>query len=1315
MMSSGSSSKLSEQQQRRITDNFRAAKAKLAQKRSHSGSPSSPFPPRPVVSSASENEPPVEFFHGGRCPPASPSFRSSSPAKRMCIPALPDRKERTPLGIILENNVVQNFKSEVAHFSTTNCTDFNVVNSGKSSSDDPRKNQALFPCPVLDVSSKRSLPGDRGYEFVLPGDICEDFDEEILRELDDICMRQTKCPIEAAAASVESPFKLESRACSTDSHVSVLDPVVLHSGVPQDELHDVKMRAPERPATLACSTASGSVCVSSSTPHHLASARGGLGGQPVITGESTLDELLVVGNENLANPMATQYSTVESSATAEGIPPAISMLNSSSAAAISSTCGLSVAQPWIAPESEEIDNETELPEYLKKLNETQREAALSDTLKPLLILAGPGSGKTSTMVARLLTLLREGVEAKSILAMTFTTAAATEMRQRVAVATGKSVSKELTISTFHSFCLQLCRAHADKLGRSTEFLVYGHGQQRRAVIEATRLATLDTQGVPSGFVEKDSSEAKESEAGKDFCPAMWKEKAKKWQQFVTQAKAAGRTSLDYEKMGNALGAAVLRHYEATLAACDALDYHDFISFAVSLLEKNSEVLNDCQKTWTCVLVDEFQDTSTMQYRFLRLLASHNRVTIVGDDDQSIFSFNGANASGFDSFRRDFPMLKEVRLHQNYRSTRSIVEAATSLIRYNKIRCQEKQAHTDNDIGEKIAVMECRTEAAECSFVVDSILMNGSGQVSLDSAFGNIAVLYRRQVTGKLFQAAFRSRKIPFNVHGVAFYRKKIIKNVMSMLWTVLPGNTDIHWRRVLKALYPGDKSETKRVVEYVDKIAKASKSSFRQAAQTIFSAKVSGTFSRKQLALGRRVLTSLDMVHRLAHKERSLSGLLTAVVNLLPQRPVFNSRAVVDEDGGKLLNEDDDPRTVLEYFLDDVNEFLSHFFSSSSHDDGDESIACGQVPKVVDGCLPVLKAFLDHLVSREADNFQRRRQENKNSVTLTTMHQSKGLEWDTVYIVKANDTETPLLNEGRGEVGDGACSLEEERRLFYVAMTRARKKLYICYVVVDSQRQVLQPSRFLKELPRHLLHFQGDTEQKNPTSATLESGSFSGDHLNPRPVVLAASANASNLSHHTLVESLVEQDDDCPIDLNGTHDSFAYEEGACKKTSAKGNEDTETVPFADTDCGVTASTFLKGFNMEARSTVAALFNTWARKPAFQDPKRLLSKVGFVVDERLRSKATKNKGVLIALKCCLRDEAALAFATNAIKWARLPAEERALLQAERQEHFQQQGSERSMSTSAATSKQVAFLRSLGCTTDPTSRLHASKLIEQYKKL
>ncbi|CAK9219309.1 unnamed protein product [Sphagnum troendelagicum] len=940
---------------------------------------------------------------------------------------------------------------------------------------------------------------------------------------------------------------------------------------------------------------------------------------------------------------------------------------------------------------------TEMPEYLRTLNATQREAALSDTSKPLLILAGPGSGKTSTMVARLVSFLMEGMEARNILAMTFTAAAATEMRDRVGAAVGKAVSKELSISTFHAFCLQLCRLHAEKLGRTAEFLVYGHSQQRRAVIEATRLASMETDTAQAGSsvttpLGISTTDTKPQVQANVQNLVACKDKAKKWLQFVTQAKAAGRTAEEYEKMGNRIGGAVLRHYEATLLACNALDYHDFINFSVRLLKEHPEVLAECQKTWTCVLVDEFQDTSTMQYNFLHLLASHNRITVVGDDDQSIFSFNGADSSGFDSFRKDFPQLKEVRLHQNYRSTRCIVEAATSLIKHNTKRCQEKQVHTDNSAGDRIVVMECRTEAAQCANVVDCILMNAVANTPQKPTYGNTAVLYRRQVTGRLFQSAFRARKIPFNVHGVAFYRKKVIKNVTAMLWTVLPGNTDIYWRRVFKALYAGDPSEGKRVVEYVDKVVKTNACTFQQAAQTVFTAKVSGTFSRRQLALGRRVLTSINMVHRLAHKEKSLSGLITAVVNLLPQRPVFNTRAVVDENGGKLLNEDDDPRTVLEYFLDDVNDFLSNIFKPFSYDETDKPLSeNGHHLGVGDGCLPVLKAFLDHLVTREQDNFRNRQKENKNSVMLTTMHQSKGLEWETVFIVKANETETPLLNEAMGYVDEGASSIEEERRLFYVAMTRAQKSLYICYVVVDSRRQVLQPSRFIKEIPHHLLNFQYGTSHGDPFPKQV--------NINTSKEILVSSSSNYQQGLKT----------DCDLQLlceDGENDS---PDGG--NELFPGRTDS---PTAHEDAAV-GHTFLKGFNIEARSTIAALFHSWARKPAFQDPKRLLSKVGFAIDERLRSKNIKNKDMLIALKCSLKDDAALAYAHNAIKWGQLPPEERALLQAERQEHFQQQGSERSMGCATATPKQIAFLHSLGCTVNPTSRLHASQLIEQYKKL
>ncbi|KAL6549293.1 DNA helicase [Orobanche gracilis] len=259
----------------------------------------------------------------------------------------------------------------------------------------------------------------------------------------------------------------------------------------------------------------------------------------------------------------------------------------------------------------------------------------------------------STMVGRILMLLHEGISPSNILAMTFTTAAAAEMRERIGTVAGKAAAKELTISTFHSFSLQLCRSHAEKLGRTPEFLKYGHGQQKKAIIEAVRL-------LGDGKRRTNNELCKFSELSDINSPKHFKDKSKKWLKFVTQAKAAGRSPEDFRKMGDDTGANILQNYNDILKSCNALDYHDFISCSVKLLIDFPEVLAECQESWKGIVIDEFQDTSTMQYGLLQILASHKCITVVGDEDQSIFSFNGADASGFDSFRKDFPMYKEVR-------------------------------------------------------------------------------------------------------------------------------------------------------------------------------------------------------------------------------------------------------------------------------------------------------------------------------------------------------------------------------------------------------------------------------------------------------------------------------------------------------------------------------------------------------------------------------------------------------------------------------------------------------------------------------
>ncbi|KAK6121752.1 hypothetical protein DH2020_044504 [Rehmannia glutinosa] len=792
----------------------------------------------------------------------------------------------------------------------------------------------------------------------------------------------------------------------------------------------------------------------------------------------------------------------------------------------------------------------EYAKYIQSLNDKQQEAACSDISIPLVIVAGPGSGK--------------GISPSNILAMTFTTAAAAEMRERIGAVAGKAAAKELTISTFHSFSLQLCRLHAEKLGRTPDFLIYGHGQQRRAIIEAVRL-------LEDGKRKANHEPCKFTELSDINSPKQFKDKSKKWLKFVTQAKAAGRSPDDFRKMGDETGAIILQNYNGILKSCNALDYHDFISCSVKLLTDFPEVFAECQESWKAIVIDEFQDTSAMQYGLLQILASHKRITIVGDEDQ-------------------------VRLNKNYRSTRCIVEAASFLIRNNLKRCISKDLMTDNSSGSKITIKECCNEDAQCAFVVDKILEIASDGSSAKCSYGNIAVLYRRQVTGKIFQTAFRDRKIPFNIHGVAFYRKKVVRAIIAILSTTLPGCDDGPFRRVFKALLPFDKEEKRKVIEHIDKVSTVRKCSFISAASDIFSAKISGTFKRSQLTQGRKVLHTLDMISKLVYREQSISAVITSVTNMIPQKYLLEQRAVLDVDGGKLLNEDNDLRSVLQYLLDDVSLFLTtiHNVVECSND----SITQGK------GCMTTLKAFIDYISGRERENIRLRKHENQDSITLTTIHQ-------------ANEAEIPLLHEYNGILNENGTSVELQETSF----------------------QVLQPSRFLREIPHHLLETQEElisvSSEKTCPQTVKEAPLVS--------VTLRTESPENNTMQQVAVDNLSNEASKEPSELEN----------------------------------YSSSNFLKRFSAEDRAVVSHLFHQWAKKPAFHDPKRLLNKV--------------------------------------LKWLQIPAEKRAHLMREKQEHFQKLRIESAMNSSEPTPKQIAYLQSLGCTTVPTSRLHASRLIEEYKSL
>ncbi|CAI5496208.1 unnamed protein product, partial [Closterium sp. Naga37s-1] len=643
------------------------------------------------------------------------------------------------------------------------------------------------------------------------------------------------------------------------------------------------------------------------------------------------------------------------------------------------------------------------------------------------------STMTSTMVARILHLLHVGV---------LLSACAFEIR---ILSSPPSPPFSSPPHTPPPPDLDHGRSHsasaARGFGRTADFLVFGHKQQRRAITEAVRLA-LGDGGEDGGMGEKGEEREGESSRGEGIVgkqrredrqvgrdcngraygaaagagtagagtagagtagagtagaggSSRWAEKgnkeneegtgggkmgesveervgreveelkrsraaAAKWVKFVVRAKAAGQTAESFEARGNQEAARVLRAYASVLEKCNAVDYHDFILLSTMLLTQHSDVLEECASAWTHVLVDEFQDTSRIQFAFVKALChSHGRITVVGDDDQSIFSFNGANAASFDMFREQFPDHTEVRLCRNYRSTGTIVRASAAVISQNfPGRRAAKELCTDNGDGEKIRVVEVRNEAAQCALVIippfsthpypsvhgrvvevrneaaqcalvaDAIMSfmhqmhrvqphtttattttttgvttntsaTGSSSAAGNAAAGSmaaggsaagntagasaagsaaaagvplawsdVAVLYRRQVTGRPFQAAMRERKIPFNVHGVAFYRKKALRNVLALLRLSLPALIDnTAARRVWKLLFSREKDEAKKAADHVEQRARDRGCSFLEAAETIFSGKVSGRFTRKQLKAGASVLTTVRIARNLLKTE----------------------------------------------------------------------------------------------------------------------------------------------------------------------------------------------------------------------------------------------------------------------------------------------------------------------------------------------------------------------------------------------------------------------------------------------------------------
>jgi DNA helicase-2/ATP-dependent DNA helicase PcrA len=622
---------------------------------------------------------------------------------------------------------------------------------------------------------------------------------------------------------------------------------------------------------------------------------------------------------------------------------------------------------------------------LHDLNAQQREAVLA-TEGPVLILAGAGSGKTRVIARRIAHLvLEKGVPSEAILAVTFTNKAAAEMKARVE-ALLRGVVVESWISTFHSLCVRLLRRNADAAGLARGFVIYDEDDQLTAVREALRALDLSEKLYPPRRLLSRISWRKN--AGQD--PA---EPANDSPAEGTAAQVAAR-------------------YGGILAAAQAVDFDDLLLRTVSLLRENPTVREACRARFRYVLVDEYQDTNRTQYEIVRLLSGERgNLTVVGDEDQSIYSWRGATIDNILDFERDFPGARVLRLEDNYRSTQTILDVASGLVIHNRRR-KGKTLRAVVAGGEAVRLHQAGDEYQEAAWVVERIV----------SGDETAAILYRMNAQSRLFEEALLRLRIPYAVFGgVGFYERREVKDLLCYLRLVVNPKDSVALRRVLNVPPRG---------------------------------------------IGARTLAELV---RLAEERRlSLWDAITAAVDeaLLPARatqPLQRFRGVVEELRGAAVAS---IRGLVERTLAATG--YSAMLSEEGSSEAENRLA--NLAELISAAAdyesreaaPTLAGFLDGMsLLSDTD-----RSTEGARVLLMTLHSAKGLEFEAVFLV---GMEEGLLPHSRSVAGEERDALEEERRLCYVGMTRAMRRLHLSWAasrMVFGQRRLAQPSRFLQEIPR---------------------------------------------------------------------------------------------------------------------------------------------------------------------------------------------------------------------------------------------------------
>ena len=662
-----------------------------------------------------------------------------------------------------------------------------------------------------------------------------------------------------------------------------------------------------------------------------------------------------------------------------------------------------------------------MSDLLLQLNEAQREAAAC-TEGPVMIIAGAGSGKTRTLTYRIAHLVEQGVDPFNILALTFTNKAAAEMKERITKLVGNE-ARNLWMGTFHSIFARILRAEAAKLGYINTFTIYDTDDCKSAIKQIVKAMNLDPKVYNQGYVLSRISMAKSSLIGpEDYCANP----------EIQQTDQTAHKPMIGE---------IYKLYNKRLRNAMAMDFDDLLFNTNILLRDFPEVLLKYQNRFRYILVDEYQDTNFAQYLIVKKLAArYQNICVVGDDAQSIYAFRGANIQNILNFKRDYPKVRLFKLEQNYRSTKNIVNAANSIISNNKEQIQ-KEIWTDNGIGNLITLMQCSDERDEGNRVCESILDAHLGD---NRPFRDFAILYRTNIQSRAIEEALRRRNVPYRIYaGISFYGRKEVKDVLAYLRLVVNNHDDESLVRIINLPARGIGNTT---------------------------------LDRLRLAASDNDVSIWTVMENLASFGLGInSGVMSKIEEFMTMIKVFSSqiydtdaydlaRRVINASGLiTMLRNDDDPDNAnrienIEELLNGIQEFCEREDDITPGDVESESETTQQ--------LKTLDQFLQQVLLLTSEDLDKDKDADK--VSLMTIHAAKGLEFPYVYVVGMEENLFPsmLSISSRQE-------LEEERRLFYVAVTRAEIQLTLSYASMRfqyGQMSYQELSRFVEEIDdRYLL------------------------------------------------------------------------------------------------------------------------------------------------------------------------------------------------------------------------------------------------------